>query len=399
MLINKIVEKIKNVLPLSNNPIGLHEPYFIGNEWNYTKECLDTGWVSSVGKFVDRFEKDLASYTGAKHVVVTTNGTAALHMSLLLAGVKPEDEVLVPALTFVATCNAIHYCHATPHFVDSERTSLGVDPVKLSNYLKDIAEIKNNVCYNRITSKPIRVLCVMHVFGHPVDIDPLVEIANQYNLILIEDAAEALGSYYKNQHVGHRGLLGTLSFNGNKIVTTGGGGAILTNDDAIAKKAKHLTTTAKAPHPWLYHHDEVGYNYRLPNINSALGCAQLEKLDDYLKAKRLLAEKYQKEFSALEEASFLVEPDYAKSNYWLNAILLNEKISNHRDDILRELNQQKIGVRPAWELMHYLPMYQHCPRMDLSTAENIASRLINIPSSVYLGMSLLKTQKSLCETV
>ena len=364
--------------------------YFVGNEWKYTKECLDSGWVSSVGKFVDRFEKDLANFTGAKHVVVTSNGTAALHMSLLLAGVKENDEVLVPTLTFVATCNAIHYCGATPHFIDSELASLGVDPQKLATYLKEIAVVKQKVCYNRITQKPIRVLCVMHMFGHPVDLDPLADIADQYHLILIEDAAEALGSYYKNQHVGYRGLMGTLSFNGNKIITTGGGGAILTNNETIAKRAKHLTTTAKVPHPWLYQHDEVGYNYRLPNINAALGCAQLEQLEHFISLKRLLAEKYKHTLSTLQEVYFFSEPSYAKSNYWLNAIILNESLKNLRDSFLTELNQQKIGARPAWELMHCLSMYRNSPRMDLSMAESLADRLINIPSSVFLGVSHLQ---------
>lgn len=385
-MFNEIFCIIKNSISKTEGLCALHEPIFLGNEWQYVKECLDTGWVSSVGKYVDRFEKDLADYTGAKHAVVTVNGTAALHICYLLAGVQPNDEVLVPALTFVATCNALQYCHAIPHFIDSENKYLGIDVDQLKAYLKTIAEIKNDVCYNKITQRPIRALCVMHTFGHPVDLDPLLELAEQYHLNLIEDAAEALGSFYKGKHVGHHGLVGALSFNGNKIITTGGGGAILTNDTDIAKKAKHITTTAKIPHPYLYHHDEVGYNYRLPNINAALGCAQLERLDYFLNMKRKLAQSYAKAFSKIKEVRFLSEPEYAKSNYWLNAILVDNK--EQRDVLLQQLNQEKIGARPVWELMHQLSMYQQAPRMDLSNAEKIAHRLINIPSSVILGEKL-----------
>ena len=361
----------------------LHEPQFSGREWEYVKECIDTGWVSSVGKFVDRFEKDLVDYTSAKYAVVTVNGTAALHICYLLAGIQPNDEVLVPALTFVATCNALHYCGAIPHFIDSEIKHLGIDVDKLTIYLKEITNIKEGVCYNKHTQRPIRALCVMHTFGHPVDLDPLIELAKKYHLKLIEDAAEALGSYYKGRHVGHHGLMGALSFNGNKIITTGGGGAILTNHAEVAKKAKHMTTTAKIPHPYLYQHDEVGYNYRMPNINAALGCAQLEKINYFLSVKRRLAESYLSSFETIKTARFLTEPEYAKSNYWLNAILVTE--ANKRDALLQQLNQEKIGVRPVWELMHHLKMHRDMPCMDLSNAETISKQLINIPSSAILG--------------
>lgn len=367
-----------------NANISLHEPLFCGNEWRYVKECIDTGWVSSVGKFVDRFEKDLADYTGAKYAVVTANGTCALHMCYLLAGIQKDDEVLIPTLTFVATCNALAYCNAIPHFIDSEAQYLGVNVAKLDDYLKNISEIKNNICYNKNTGRVIRAICVMHTFGHPVDLDPIVELTKKYHLTLIEDAAEALGSYYKNQHVGHHGLIGALSFNGNKIATTGGGGAILTDDETIARRAKYITTTAKQPHPWEYCHTEVGYNYRMPNINAALGCAQLEKMPYFLDEKRKLAHRYEALFSKIESVRFLVEPCFAKSNYWLNAIFLNSDIANERNTILQSLNNSGVGVRPIWELMHRLPMFQNAPRMDLSAAEMLVRRVINIPSSVIL---------------
>ena|SRR3990167_3734738 len=390
-MFKKIIDTIHlSLSTVKDGVIALHEPHFSGHEWEYVKECLDTGWVSSAGKFVDRFENELADFTGAKYAVVTMNGTAALHISYLFAGVQPKDEVLVPALTFVATCNALHYCGATPHFIDCENQYLGIDVGKLENYLKDTTIIKNNICYNRITQRPIRALCVMHTFGHPVDLDPLVELAQKYHLALIEDAAEALGSYYKNKHIGHHGLLGALSFNGNKIITTGGGGAIITDDEKIAKHAKHITTTAKIPHAYLYQHDEVGYNYRMPNINAALGCAQLEKMDYFLRVKRTLAENYYNAFSKIPGVRFLQEPDNAKSNYWLNAIFIEDNVL--RDELLIKLNQEKIGVRPIWELMHHLSMYQDAPRMDLLTAEKISKQIINIPSSVVLGEQCVSKQ-------
>lgn len=381
----EILSLLKQVLSNAKFPVGLHEPEFSGNEKKYLNECIDSGYVSSVGKFVDQFELELSKFTGAKYAVATSNGTSALHIAFKLAGVQQNDEVLVPTLTFVATCNTIAYCQATPHFVDSDEICFGVNPSKLSDYLNEIAEVKHNACINKLTGKTIRSLCVMHVFGHPVDLDPIVEICERYHIALIEDAAEALGSYYKGEHVGHRGIMGTLSFNGNKIVTTGGGGAILTDDEAIAKKAKHLTTTAKKPHQYLYEHNQVGYNYRLPNINAALGCAQLEKLADFLFRKRRLAEKYTKIFESIDGVKFVTEPDYAKSNYWLNAIILDKEVASKRDSLLALLNQNNISVRPVWNLMHTLPMYQHCPRMDLSIAEDLASRLINIPSSAFLS--------------
>lgn len=385
-MFDSISKIIQSNLPESNQGAVLHEPYFIGREWDYVKSCLDSGWVSSVGQYVNQFEKMISDFTGVNHAIVTVNGTAALHMCYLLSGVERNDEVLIPTLTFIATCSALHYCGAIPHFYDCEENHLGVDVEKLDRYLENITEIKNGICYNRHTKRIIRALCVMHTFGHPVDLDRVEMLAQKYHLALIEDAAEALGSFYKGKHVGNIGLVSALSFNGNKIVTTGGGGAILTNDEALAKKAKHLTTTAKIPHAYLFQHDQIGFNYRLPNINAALGCAQLEKINYFLQMKRKLAKNYESAFSSVFSKSsvrFLVEPHFAKSNYWLNAIIIDDP--KKRNALLTELNQQKIGVRPVWELMHHLPMFLDAPKMDLSTAEKIASCLMNIPSSVVLG--------------
>lgn len=387
-LANIIYDTIMSCIPKSVSlPIGLHEPSFDGNEWKYVKECIDTRWVSSVGRFVDQLEQMLAEYTGVKHAVAVVNGTAALHMCLQLLGVKENDEILVPTLTFVATANAVTYCGAIPHFVDVEERTLGVDPVKLSAYLETITEHTTNGLVNKMTGRRIRVLIAMHTFGHPVDLDPLLEICQRYRLDLVEDAAEALGSFYKGKHIGHWGKLSALSFNGNKIVTTGGGGAILTNDENLAKAAKHLTTTAKLPHRWRYDHDQIGYNYRMPNINAALGCAQMENLPRYLEQKRRLADKYRSRFAHVPGVRFYEEPSYARSNYWLNAIILEEKYIDEQEHILNELTEKGVMVRPAWTLMHQLPMYKACPRMDLSTAEDLQKRLINLPSSAFLGES------------
>lgn len=382
--VNDIVALFQQVLSYTDKTIPLHEPNFAGNEWQYVKECLDTGWVSSVGQFVNRFEQDLQDFTGAKYAIATVNGTAALHINFLLAGVTRDDEVLVPTLTFVATANAISYCGAVPHFIDSEADHLGINPQVLEDYLQHITFKSGTTTYNRFTRRPIRALCVMHTLGHPVDLDALDEIAKKYQLVLIEDAAEALGSYYKGVHVGHRGLMGALSFNGNKIITTGGGGAVLTNNETIAKQAKHITTTAKLAHPWLFDHDQVGYNYRLPNINAALGCAQLEKINEALQVKRLLMQKYQHTFAHTSDFKLIQEPSFAKSNYWLNALLLTNADFCARDNLLQALNQGGIMTRPLWNLQHTLAMYRNCPSMPLPIAEDIITRLIQIPSSPQL---------------
>ena len=369
---------------LGPGPVALHEPLFSGREWDYLRECLDSGWVSSVGRFVDRFERDLASYTGARHAIAVVNGTAALHAALLLAGVRPGDEVLVPALTFVGTVNAVSYCGATPHFVDSARETLGIDPAALAEYLHDIAETTADGCRNRQSGARIAAVVPVHVFGHPVALGALLEAAERHKLPVVEDASEAIGSYYEGRHAGTLGLLGMLSFNGNKTITTGGGGAILTNDPELARRAKHITTTAKEPHRWAYLHDEIGFNYRLPNINAALGCAQLEQLDGFLARKRRLAERYGEALAGIDSVTLVREPAGCRSNYWLQAIMLDRALAEERDAVLDATNEQGYMTRPVWRLMHRLPMYSGCPRMPLAVAEDIERRLINLPS----GMSL-----------
>lgn len=379
-----VLAAMQAVLGPDDRIVPLHEPRFVGKEWAYVKECLDTGWVSSVGKFVDRFEKDLAEYTGAEYAIAVVNGTAALHACLLLGGVTSNDEVLVPSLTFVATANAVSYCGAVPHFIDCEERTMGIDPVKLATYLENITEHQPRGCFNRKTGRRIRALVPMHTFGHPVDLDPLVEICGKFRIELVEDAAESLGSFYKGKHTGTFGHLSALSFNGNKILTSGGGGAILTNDKELGRLAKHLTTTAKIPHRWEFNHDMIGYNYRMPNINAALGCAQLEQLPAFLHNKRTLAERYAKVFHDIPGVRFVHEPEFCRSNYWLNTILLDESFSDKRNDILELTHKAGILTRPAWTLMHRLPMFEDCPRMALTTAESLARRVINLPSSVGL---------------
>ncbi len=381
----KIAQQVFTVLKeMFPNGAALHEPHFSGRESSYVQECISTKWVSSVGKFVDRFESDLAAYTGAKKAVVVGNGTEALHTCLILSGLQPGDEVLIPALTFVATANAVIYCGATPHLVDSDEISLGVDPIKLETYLKKNTELKNGECINKNTGKRIKALVPMHTYGHPVDLDFIAQICRDFEIDLIEDAAESLGSTYKGKHTGNWGKLSALSFNGNKIITTGGGGAILTNNEKLAAHAKHLTTTAKIPHAWEYFHDHTAYNYRLPNLNAALGCAQLEQISSFLDKKRNLAQRYFKNFSTLSGVKIFAEPQYAKSNYWLNTLILNEENASERNAILTLCHDNKILVRPTWILMHKLPMYQNSPKMDLSTAESLEKRLISLPSSVFL---------------
>lgn len=382
--VDGILNALYSFLPKRQGKIALHEPCFAGNEWVYMKECLDTGWVSSVGKYVDQFEQQLAEYTGVKRAVAVVNGTAALHLSLLLAGVKPQEEVLLPALTFVATANAVSYCGAVPHFVDSEMVTLGIDPYKLADYLAENTRVTDEGCNNKYTGRRIRAVVPMHTFGHPVDLDPLAELCQRFKLELIEDAAESLGSYYKGKHTGNWGKVSALSFNGNKIITTGGGGAVLTNDEEVGKLAKHISTTAKVPHKWMFIHDQIGFNYRLPNINAALGCAQLELLPGLLEKKRALAARYRETLAGVKGVKFFTEPDFASSNYWLNAILLDEHAAPLRDEILQATNDAGVMTRPAWRLMPALPMYADCPRMELKTAQLIEKTLINIPSSPSL---------------
>jgi perosamine synthetase len=370
---------------VGKGPVALHEPSFVGNEWRYLKDCLDSTFVSSVGHYVDRFESDLTAFTGAKHAVAVVNGTAALHVALKLAGVVSNDEVLVPALTFVATANAVSYCDAIPHFIDSEPVSFGVDAEKLRSYLSVITEPCAGVSINTTTGRVIRAMLPMHTFGHPVNLDELLAVASDFNIAVIEDAAESLGSYYHGQHTGTFGLMGILSFNGNKTITTGGGGAILTNDPGLARRAKYLTTTAKSSHPWKYFHGEVGYNYRMPNLNAALGCAQLEELPNLLLGKRKLASLYQRAFSRVSGVSLMTEPSGCESNYWLQTLILESAYQDARDLILAATNDAGYMTRPVWDLMHKLPPYVGCPRMDLACAQLLVKRLINIPSSAHLG--------------
>ena len=380
--VEQIVEALRGALEELNVPLTLHQPLFEGHEWEYLKDCIDTGWVSSVGSYVDRIEQMLAEYTGAKRAVAVVNGTAALFIALKLAGVEPGDEVLIPTLTFVATANAVAYCGATPHFVDSEFATLGMDPAKLDHYLGDIADVDSEGTRNRFTGARIKAVVPMHTFGHPVDLDPLVELCSRWKLEMIEDAAESLGSFYKERHTGTFGRIGILSFNGNKIVTTGGGGALLFNNNAEAKLAKHLTTTARRPHKWEYFHDMLGYNFRMPNLNAALGCAQLENLPIFLERKRKLTRRYVEGFKNISGVKVMEESSFAHSNYWLNALLLDEGVASQRDALLQATNANGIMTRPAWILMHHLPMYENCPRMDLSVAESLEKRIVNIPSSV-----------------
>jgi len=381
---NLIIQTLQNILPRDRTFIALHEPYFNGNEWNYVKECLDSGWVSSVGQYVDHFEIQLAEYTGIKYAAAVVNGTAALQICLQLIGVAAGDEVFVPTLTFISTANAVSYCGAIPHFVDSEERTLGLDPYKLNKYLDEIAELSPEGCINRKTGRCIKAVIPMHTFGHPVDMDPLVEICQKFKLELIEDAAESLGSYYKGKHTGKHGRASILSFNGNKTITTGGGGAVLTDDESLFILAKHLTAQAKLPHKWSFKHDMVGYNYRMPNINAALGCAQLEQLPEFIKLKRALAQRYQQAFADIDGVTIFKEAAFARSNYWLNVLLLNEEYADERDNLLELTNTMGIMTRPAWTLIHKLPMYENCPHMDLSGAESLERRIINLPSSVFL---------------
>jgi perosamine synthetase len=382
VFVNQFLAAVKSVVGLA--PAALHEPRFSGNEWQNLKQCLDSTFVSSVGKFVDEFESMLAKYTGVDHAVAVVNGTAALHMALKLAGVKPGDEVLVPSLTFVATANAVAHCAAVPHLVDSDSHSMGLSAEALSAHLEEVAEVTSDGVRNRNTGKCIAAIVPMHTYGHAVEMIALMELANRYRLPVIEDAAESLGSFYRGRHTGSFGLMGVLSFNGNKIITTGGGGAILTNDAAIASRARHLTTTAKRLHRWEFFHDELAWNYRLPNINAALGCAQLQQLPDFVARKRRLAERYKAAFSQVAGVQFMSEPKDCLSNYWLNTVRLSKSDFALRDSVLDVVNGAGYQCRPAWTLLHKLPMYEQCPRGPLPVAEALEASVINLPSSVKL---------------
>lgn len=364
--------------------VMLHAPTFRGNEKKYLEECIDTTFVSSVGKFVDRFERDMEAYTGAKRAVVTVSGTAALHMALMLAGVEPGDEVITQALSFIATCNAISYCGAKPVFIDVDFDTMSLSPEAVEKWLREKAEVKGDSCYNRLTGRRIKACVPMHTFGHPGRIELLVDVCRDWKIELVEDAAESIGSLYHGQHTGTFGRIGAISFNGNKTITTGGGGMLLFQDEELGKLAKHLTTQAKVPHRWAFVHDHIGYNYRMPNINAALGCAQLEVIEEFIADKRETAAAYEKFFASEaavdQHITFMKEPGGTRSNYWLNAVLLPDRDAQQR--FLEFTNDHGVMTRPVWELMTRLPMFADCQHDSLENTISLADRLVNIPSSV-----------------
>jgi aminotransferase in exopolysaccharide biosynthesis len=386
---DKIIDFIRELYNQPTGTIPLHAPTFCGNEKKYLNECIDTTFVSSVGKFVDRIEKDIAEFTGAKYAVATVNGTAALHIALMLAGVKPCDEVITQPLTFIATANAISYCGAKPVFLDVEKDTMGLSPLALKSFLENHTKWDKSTTQqlNNSTNKPISACVPMHTFGHPCRIDEIVEICDEYGIPVVEDSAESIGSFFNGKHTGTFGKIGVLSFNGNKTITCGGGGMIITDDEKLARKAKHITTTAKIAHQWEYRHDMIGYNYRMPNINAALACAQLEKIDDFIKNKREIAKKYSDFFSTNQQLNgstakpeFFVEPKNSFSNYWLNAIILENRKA--RDEFLKISNENGVMTRPIWTLMNKLEMFKDCTTDDLENAQWLEDRVVNIPSSV-----------------
>lgn len=376
---SKTIEFIKDLYGNQEfTPLAV--PKFIGNEKKYLNECIDTTFVSSVGQFVDRFEKDMAAYTGAKRAVVCVSGTNALHMAMMLVGVERDDEVLTQALTFIATCNAISYIGAHPVFLDVDRSTMGLSPDSVKDWLAKNAEIRNGQCYNKNTNRRVKACVPMHTFGHPVRIEELAAICAEWHIELVEDSAESVGSKYKGIHTGLFGKVGALSFNGNKTITTGGGGMLLFMDQELGALAKHLTTQAKVPHRWEFKHDHIGYNYRMPNINAALGCAQLEHLDEYIADKRATAAAYAEYFKNVEGIDFFTEPENSFSNYWLNVVILPDH--DKQLEFLQETNDNGVMTRPIWELMNRLPMFEHCQHDSLENTIWFADRVVNIPSSV-----------------
>ena len=373
-----VISFIRELYQSNNVPLSV--PKFIGNEKKYLEECIDTTFVSSVGAFVDRFEKDIATYTGAKRAVVCVSGTNALHMALILLGVERDDEVLTQALTFIATCNAISYIGAHPVFLDVDKSTMGLSPDAVRTWLSENGEIRNGRCYNKRTGRRVKACVPMHTFGHPVRIEELVNICTEWHIEVIEDAAESIGSKYNNIHTGLFGKIGALSFNGNKTITTGGGGMLLFMDAELADKAKHLTTQAKVPHRWEFKHDHIGYNYRMPNINAALGCAQLEHIDEFIADKRATAAAYAEFFQNVEGIEFFKEPENSFSNYWLNSVILPNH--NEQQKFLQETNDSGVMTRPIWELMDRLPMFEKCQHDSLKNSIWFADRVVNIPSSV-----------------
>ena len=380
--INQFIKILRKVC--NRRELNLHEPFFSGNETKYLEECVSTNFVSSVGIFVSKFEKMLSKLTGAKHVIATVNGTSALHLSLLCLGIGFKDEVLLPALTFVGSANSIRYCNATPHFCDISEDDLNLDLDKLRDHLKFTAEKHHVHSINKYTNNRIAAIMPVHVYGQPVDMETLLSIASEYKLTILEDAAESLGSFLNKKHTGTFGEIGCLSFNGNKIVTTGGGGAILTDDDMLAKQIRHMSTTAKIAHPWELSHDEIGYNYRMPNINAALGCAQLELFSNLLENKRNLHMKYKKELDGIPWLRLISENKESISNYWLNTVILKNNEDCFQKRLIETCHKEKIFLRPSWKPLHLLPMFQSFPKSELNTASFLQKKIVNLPSSAFL---------------
>jgi aminotransferase in exopolysaccharide biosynthesis len=378
---NNLVGFIQNIYH-TKEFLPLHEPRFIGNEKKYLNDCIDSTFVSSVGKYVDMFEEQFAQRVGSKYAIATVNGTASLHIALILADVKQDDEVITQALTFIATCNAISYIGAKPIFVDVDLDTMGLSPKSLLEFLETNCEIIDEQCVNKTTNKIIKACVPMHTFGHPCKIDVIKEICDAWHIALVEDAAESLGSSYKEKHTGTFGKLGAFSFNGNKIITAGGGGVIVTDDEKLASRAKHLTTTAKIPHPYEYRHDEIGYNYRMPNLNAALLVAQLEQLDTFVANKRELALKYEEFFTPLSDINFIKEPKNSQSNYWLQAVIVKDL--ENRDEFLKYTNSNGIMTRPIWKLMNELEMFKDCQCSSLENSKYLEQRVVNISSGVVL---------------
>lgn len=383
-LVCQVLDAISDVI--QNGKTGLHEPEFEGNEYNYLADCIESSMVSSIGEYVTKFENDISKYTESKFAVAACNGTSALHLALLSVGIKPNDEVLISPLTFIATANAIAYCGGTPHFVDCESETLGIDPEKLRKYLLEIAKVESGHTINKNTGNPIKAIMPMHCYGIPSRMKELTDVANEFSLTIIEDAAESLGSLYQGEHTGTIGLVGVYSFNGNKIITTGGGGVLVTNDENIARKAKHLSTTARLSHRWNFQHDEVGFNYRMPNLNAALGVAQLERINEKIERKRTLHTTYANALRGITGLNLLDEPSGCRSNYWLNTIILDKQFHGAREEIVEKAFESNIAMRPPWELLNVSIPYRECPSMKIDYAEDVARRIINIPSSESLGL-------------
>jgi perosamine synthetase len=383
----EIVQRIRAALPADVTRAALHEPRFLGNEKRYLADCIDTGWVSYAGSYVDRFEQDLATICGVRHAVAVTSGTVALQVALHATGITAGDEVLVPALTFVATANAIVHAGGVPHFIDADEATLGIDPNALRDHLATIAVRRDGKLFNRITGSRISAVLPVHVFGHPADMDAINTVAADHGLTVIEDATEALGSRYKHRPCGSLSPMATLSFNGNKLVTTGGGGAILTDDAAVAKRLRHLTTTAKQPHRWAFVHDEVAWNFRLPNLNAAVGVAQLERLEPMLKAKRILWQRYAEAFAGIRGLHVFQDAPFAQSNHWLISLILDQDHASLLEPILTATNDAGLSTRPTWTPMNQLPMYRDHPRAPLPVTESLARRIVSLPSSPFLASS------------